>query len=159
MPPRDASDYVADREAAEEGPPPPRPNHRDRRASSAFIGAFVLLQIALPLRYYLAPSTDERFAWRMFSSRRLERCRYTLVADGEPIDVNRHLGVGPFTVDTLPRGEPDVVVGLMRWWCRRGDAIEVRYENACLRPDGEVPPPRRASLRCADGALDRQELP
>lgn len=40
-----------------------------RRWSSALIAAFLLAQIAIPLRYYLgSDDADERFAWRMFSS-------------------------------------------------------------------------------------------
>ncbi len=125
------------------------------RASDGFIGFFLAIQLLLPLRYYLFDrGTDERFSWRMFSSTRLARCTFDLEADGEPIELRRTLGVSPYTVDLIPKGDPDVVLGFMRWWCERDRVTEVRYRNRCEHVDGSIAPPRSASLRCGDGTLD-----
>jgi hypothetical protein len=129
------------------------------RARDLFIGAYLALIVALPIRWYLSPSADERFAWRMFSSRRLVKCQYRVSADDEPVDVTRLLGAGPFTEDLLPRGEPDVVVGLLRWWCARSQARVVRYASSCQSTDGEALAPLRAKLVCSTGALERENLP
>ena len=51
-------------------------------ARNVFIVVFLGLQLVLPLRYYLANSDpDERFCWRMFSTRQheLESADYDLV--------------------------------------------------------------------------------
>jgi hypothetical protein len=52
-----------------------------------FIVAFVGVQLALPLHYYLARRDrhDERFAWRMFSPMRMVTC-------SDPADVARPAG-------------------------------------------------------------------
>src|SRR4026209_2351399 len=49
-----------------------------------FILAFVAIQLALPLQYYLARADrhDERFAWRMFSPMRMIDCTPTLKIGG-----------------------------------------------------------------------------
>jgi hypothetical protein len=92
-----------------------------RRASDWFIVGFLALQVALPLRYYLlGGGADERFAWRMFSSQRLMRCSYEVSADGATAEIDAVLGLNPYTMDLLPRGDPDVVVAFLRWWCARG---------------------------------------
>ncbi len=40
-----------------------------RRGAGLLVAGFLLLQLCVPLRYYLgADAADERFSWRMFSS-------------------------------------------------------------------------------------------
>ncbi len=130
------------------------------RARDVFIGAFLVLQLLLPLRYYAGGGgADERFAWRMFSSQRLASCTYAMTADGAPIPVSEVLGPSPYTMDLVPRGEPDVVVALMRFWCDRGGVSAVRYDNRCVAVDGERLPERSASLRCDTGRLESGRLP
>jgi hypothetical protein len=47
-----------------------------RTRQGRFIAAFLTLQLALPLHYYVARADrhDERFAWRMFSPMRMVVC-------------------------------------------------------------------------------------
>src|ERR1041385_7270070 len=60
-------------------PIPASPTAHRRRAISRFALAFVLVQALLPLHYYLGgPATDERFAWRMFSSVAMSDCKATM---------------------------------------------------------------------------------
>lgn len=52
----------------------PRPG-RPRGLVSALIAAVLLVSIGVPASYYASGETyDERFAWRMFSGKRAERC-------------------------------------------------------------------------------------
>lgn len=45
------------------------------RFAEIFVTVFFLFQLLLPLRYYLnRPTSDERFAWRMFSYTSRRRC-------------------------------------------------------------------------------------
>ena len=45
------------------------------RFAAIFVTVFFLFQLLLPLRYYLnRPTSDERFAWRMFSYTSRRRC-------------------------------------------------------------------------------------
>lgn len=54
-----------------------------------FVVGFLLVQMLLPLRYYVAHRDphDERFAWRMFSPMRMTRCEATFAVDGRPIRI------------------------------------------------------------------------
>ncbi|HVV87408.1 MAG TPA: hypothetical protein VHE35_30410 [Kofleriaceae bacterium] len=56
-----------------------------------FIAAFVVVQLALPLDYYLARRDphDERFAWRMFSPTRMVTCHVTMTVDGQPVTLEK----------------------------------------------------------------------
>jgi hypothetical protein len=55
-----------------------------------FVCAFLLIQLLLPLHYYLLRRDphDERFAWRMFSPTRMARCSLSLTVNREPVAVD-----------------------------------------------------------------------
>jgi hypothetical protein len=52
-----------------------------------FILAFLVLQLVLPLHYYLVRHDphDERFAWRMFSPMRMTQCSPQFSIDNQPV--------------------------------------------------------------------------
>ena len=54
-----------------------------------FIFAFVLVQLLLPLYYYVGRRDphDERFAWRMFSPMRMAHCAPHITIDGKPLSL------------------------------------------------------------------------
>jgi hypothetical protein len=54
--------------------------------SGRFIMAFVVVQLLVPLHYYVAGRDphDERFAWRMFSPMRMAHCTPHVELDGKP---------------------------------------------------------------------------
>lgn len=95
-----------------------------------FIAAFVLIQLLLPLRYYVAHRDphDERFAWRMFSPMRMATCSPQFKIDGKPLD--------PLTefheawVAIAARGRFAVVEAMGRRLCDRnpGKRIEVSLD-------------------------------
>ena len=52
-----------------------------------FILAFLVIQLLLPLHYYLLRHDphDERFAWRMFSPMRMAKCQTQFSVDKQPV--------------------------------------------------------------------------
>ena len=112
-----------------------------------FIAAFLLLQLAIPLRFYLGSTgPDERFAWRMFSTlqRELELARpqvvvtdVTTTASGvrqQAVALESQLS--PPWIRFLQYGYPPVVDKFMRWWPEQSDAQQVRYLRRGSWQDG-----------------------
>ena len=94
--------------------------------------AFVVLQLALPISYYISNHAyDERFAWRMFSSVRMTRCSFKLsTIDGAAETV-------------LPLQKEYHVVWLNLAKRARLDVVDAMVKNACIKH-----PFIRGSLQC-----------
>jgi hypothetical protein len=60
-----------------------------RRWRTCLIALFVVVQLLLPLHYYVARRDphDERFAWRMFSPMRMAQCKANLEVDGKKVEL------------------------------------------------------------------------
>ncbi len=121
---------------------------------SLFIGAMLVFQLGLPLRYYLSDDTfDERFAWRMFSPIRVVRCevRWTEGAARRPIKVGRD--VHHVWYSLMKRARIGVVDAFAK---RRCDALleggesspEVYARITCRHPDGPINPIDPETNRC-----------
>lgn len=119
-----------------------RPLHAAR---NAFIVLFLLVQVLLPLRYYVRDDLfDERFAWRMFSPIRVTDCTvgWTEGRDGgeEPLDLDALLPQ-PW-IGLMRRARMDVVEGFGRHRCAllraEAEAPVLRVDVACSHPDGAV---------------------
>lgn len=132
---------LAGMETPENAPPTaPRPTWRD-----ALIAAFVIIQIALPLSYYVGRSDsplapfDERFAWRMFSPVRLAKCQVRVYDAthgnmNQTISLSRELHV--VWVKLLNRARPSIVDGVVDRFCQqRGADADVRLSMVCTRAD------------------------
>jgi hypothetical protein len=109
------------------------------------IAGFLLLQVALPLRYYLGDdSHDERFAWRMFSPVQMTRCSLQIEEGAERHPVRPESDVHMAFVDLMERGRPDVIDAFAARRCRkqreRGASPELYIEAICRLPKQ---PPRR----------------
>jgi hypothetical protein len=138
-------------------PLPPVPGPRgSRRATDLFIGAWLVVQVALPLAYYLglrAP-TDERFAWRMFSAVRLDRCDVVAtetVRDGASTTARRlplreTLPVG--WIVELGRNQPRVVDRFLQRACDEGGRLGVTLVRRCRAIDGSEAPPEEVARPC-----------
>ena len=94
-------------------------SRNSRALASALIAAFLLFQIAMPLRYYLGGrGYDERFSWRMFSSMRMQHCNVQVRRDHRPkattqqVDLERELQVA--WIGMLERYRRPVVEKLLR---------------------------------------------
>ena len=109
-----------------------------------FIAAFVVIQLALPLHYYVARRDrhDERFAWRMFSPMRMMTCSDPddrdlpprFVVAGERISL-----YGSFHeawVEIARRGRYAVIEKMLAQLCAKYPGKEVRFAMTCTHLDG-----------------------
>ncbi|MCE9590274.1 MAG: hypothetical protein K8S99_07100 [Planctomycetes bacterium] len=138
------------------------PDALQRRWIGVAVALFLLAQLLLPLRYYLSPPTsDERFAWRMFSSVRMRDCTArlyeTIERDGKTIEEP----VPPATLahwrDLLDGNRPEVVEAVMRSFRRRPGVRAVRFELKCRGVDGRELPTEGWVMESADGSPRRVE--
>ncbi len=116
-----------------------------KTAASLFIGAWLVLQFALPVSYYVdgGDPLDERFAWRMFSPSRMVRCQADLYSGG-PDQRRNDLIKSELTMvwrGWLARGRLVVANEYLATRCRRDRAAGVAapwasMELTCFRPDG-----------------------
>jgi hypothetical protein len=133
------------------GQPPP-----NRALANAFIGLFVLFQLAMPLRYYLlGGGTDERFSWRMFSSIRMQTCEVKvhdiIAANGQrnlrKVELRKVLH-GAW-VNMLERYRPRAVDMLLQRRCDESGVTAARYLRDCKDTDGERRPTLEVEMDCA----------
>jgi hypothetical protein len=108
------------------------------RLRSAVILLYLVVQIALPLRYYLGlrDRYDERFSWRMFSSTRMVRCQPKFRADDQAVAL-----AGLFHQAWLglaQRGRRDVVEAMAHTLCATPGVQRVTLSMQCVGSDGQV---------------------
>jgi hypothetical protein len=90
------------------------------------------VQFALPLHYYLFrhDKRDERFAWRMFSPTRIERCgtQFFLGDSDRPIRASKYFHNA--WVGLAQRGRQQVVESMAQRLCKDhpGQAVRVRIQ-------------------------------
>lgn len=111
-----------------------------RRRITMLIGAFLLLQLAVPLTYYFRDNPyDERFAWRMFSAIRLQRCRasawQTSAAGRETLNLSRVTHQA--WINILQRNREDVIEAFLDRRCEEPGVEAVTLRNDCASPTGE----------------------
>lgn len=99
------------------------------------IGAFLLLQIGLPLSYYLGDNEyDERFAWRMFSPVRMARCSFQLSTyeNGtfQPLPLSKEYHV--VWINLAKRARVGVIDAMVERSCR--SHTDVRVDLRCATP-------------------------
>ncbi|MBA3453124.1 MAG: hypothetical protein H0T42_08530 [Deltaproteobacteria bacterium] len=102
-----------------------------------FIAVFVLVQLLLPLHYYLARKDhhDERFAWRMFSPMRMARCATTVAIDDKPANLG-----GEFHeawLEIASRGRFSVLEAMGARLCTKYPKSKVRLSIQCTYLDRE----------------------
>lgn len=129
-----------------------QPSAMQRRWVKAGILLVIVWQISVPARYYFGGDpTDERFAWRMFSGVRLERCRsqlWRLRAGHPPQAVDLSTVVHPAWQTNLRRNRRRVIAALMRHQCRAEPARSLFLMNTCSDAGGRRLPPRRYAMEC-----------
>ena len=103
------------------------------RCERVFIAAFLVIQVALPLRYYLSgQSYDERFAWRMYSAQRMSQCQVSFSRDGEALVPE---GLHTSWAALLKRGRGSVVEAWGQRLCREESGVVLNWR--CVHADGE----------------------
>ncbi len=126
------------------------------------IAAFVLLQVAMPLRYYLSDERyDERFAWRMFSPVRATTCQVAFYdrRGGNQDRIKLHEDVHVVWVNLMKRARMGVIEAYARHFCAQAPDRDLRADLTCKHPDamdrltctGRLPP----SCRGLDAAACR----
>jgi hypothetical protein len=129
------------------------------RASLSWLWLLVALQVAIPASYYLLRDDrdDERFAWRMFSTVRLMRCKVRAF-DGKTaeqrtaIDLSRSLHAS--WQRSLERGRQHVIEHFLASRC---ELSEVRYsflDRVCKGPSGQALPDSHYRYDCAVRRLE-----
>ena len=135
------------------GPAMPRPPIR--LASDLAILAWLAVQVGVPLAFYASGGgPDERFAWRMFSSERLTRCRVsafeTLPGEPEPVDLSVLALVQRGWISHLSRGQPAVVDAFLSPRCETDRATLVSLRRRCAGPAGGEMPAVTVQRRCRE---------
>ena len=140
-----------------------------KRWPNGFIVAFILLQLILPLQYYLGrlDSHDERFAWRMFSPMRMVKCEVSMTVDGQPVPLTREFHQA--WTEVAQRGRRVVVEQMGARLCKKNKSKPVIARLACKpitsrHSLGPVPPgtSRAAWLRGPEyymGGFDLCQIP
>lgn len=125
---------------------PSQPSPVAARWVGIFIVVYILFQLLAPLRYYLAaPTSDERFAWRMFSYQGMHKC---VASASEVIEQQgkravQSLDLGAVSLGyRLENNRPEVVAKFMRWRCEQPGVVQVRFVVRCTSPSGEKLEPR-----------------
>lgn len=136
--------------------PAAKPPARRWAPSSVFIALFLLFQLGMPLRYYLAGGgSDERFSWRMFSTVRMQRC--TVQVDDmldqagnshEERRVDLRKLVHSAWINLLERGREPVISKLLAQRCAQPGVHSARYTRTCKDTDGTVLPAQKVERRC-----------
>lgn len=104
--------------------------------------AFLIVQALIPLRYYLSqPTSDERFAWRMFSTTVRKDCHATLYQtiefDGRQVEEQvPPIMLAPWQT-MLNRNRPAAVEKIMKACCLATGVVSVRFRLECGTKGGE----------------------
>jgi hypothetical protein len=140
---RTSTSHAADVRPLLHGPP----DAATRRWIRWFIGAFLLVNLLAPLKWYLGQAigadVDERFAWRMFSSNSMQRCQVEL---WETIAVKGQVVRRPVPLETVMQPawakilytfhQPALVARILRNHCRQTEAQSVELLRTGNWPDG-----------------------
>ncbi|MEZ4403119.1 MAG: hypothetical protein R3B06_24055 [Kofleriaceae bacterium] len=110
------------------------------RWPNGFIAAFLVVQLLLPLQYYLARRDrhDERFAWRMFSSTRMLTCTVELRVGDQPVELVTEFHDAWLAI--ARRGRRAVVEAMGARLCREHPGTEVTARLWCTPVRGEPYP-------------------
>ncbi len=109
-----------------------------------FIAAFLVLQVLLPLRYYVQENVDERFAWRMFISPHDKICtpQVTLTSYGQEDQVDMLEILHPAWISNIKENRPEIIEPYLKRLCAQAGAESVVMVNNCT-PEGQ---PTRTSV-------------
>lgn len=110
-----------------------------KKRANLIIGAFIAFMIATPLSYYTVRSDpyDERFAWRMFSTMRMVKCKPQWTV-GEPKQVVQ-LGktFHEAWIGIARRGRQSVTGPMSEHLCEKNPGKPVRLWLSCRSLTGE----------------------
>ena len=101
-----------------------------------FILAFVIIQLCIPLHYYLLrkDENDERFAWRMFSPIHMRQCRTKLLLDDQLVVLPRKFHQAWIRIAN--RGRMHVINQMASKLCAENPGKSVRISVVCRAANG-----------------------
>ncbi len=140
---------------------------RQRAWVSGLIAAYVILQVLIPLGYYIWRTNpdNERFAWRMFSAIRVRQCHVASEGyrrDGEHlerIDLPLTSSLHTAWVDHLKRNRTRVAHAYLDWQCEQPLMENISLLRRCKAIDDRVGKGWRISMQCANRSIHVQEMP
>jgi hypothetical protein len=126
-----------------------------RRLINLIIVATLMVAIGAPAAYYVKGDTyDERFAWRMFSGKRAERCVVQVVESREASGRTTRVAL-PLTriihkawESGLKRLRPDILEAFFVRRCREPAVRELTLTRRCRRADGGPKPDDQVRHSC-----------
>lgn len=129
---------------------------RPRRLASILITAVLLVSIGVPASYYVSGETyDERFAWRMFSGKRAERCAVQ-VTETRLEGARETRTVLTLTriihkawESGLKRLRPDILQRFFEVRCDDPEVQALTLVRRCRRADGGAKPNDEVHHACA----------
>jgi hypothetical protein len=109
-----------------------------RRWRLVFIVAWLAVQLALPLLYYVSRRDphDERFAWRMFSPMRMIQCDPQFVLDDKPIDLKTEFHEG--WIDLAKRARFSILEAMGARLCAEHPGKRIELQMTCAPLGGAV---------------------
>jgi len=99
----------------------------------------LVVQLVLPLRYYLPTNRDqhdERFAWRMFSPMRMVRCEPHFARNDKPIELDTEFQRG--WTELAIRGRFNVVEAMGAHLCAKYPGTKIKVSLDCTYLDKHV---------------------
>jgi hypothetical protein len=153
----------------------PDPGHLDRafdrpaervwlRVAQVGAALWLAFHLLVPLRYYVLPdhdSYDERFAWRMFSAVRVQRCEVTV--EETIVDAPRQVRLSTWLpmpwISLVERNRPAVQRGLLGFRCEaETHPRRVEVTSRCVEASGDPLPPIRRAIDCETRAITEEVL-
>jgi hypothetical protein len=120
---------------------------RSRQLINLVIVATLMVAIGTPAAYYVqGDSYDERFAWRMFSGKRAERCAVQVIETRETSGKRTRSALRLTRIihkaweSGLKRLRPDIMEAFFVRRCKEPDVREVKLIRRCKRADGSPKP-------------------
>ncbi len=137
-------------------------NDASRAALAPWLWLLVALQIAIPASYYLGQRRDdERFAWRMFSAVRVQKCRVGAFekqrgdSSDRPIELRAVLHSA--WIHGLERGRTRVIERFLATRCHNPEISEVELLRRCADAARSDHGTERFHMRCAGRELSISE--
>jgi hypothetical protein len=121
----------------------------------ALASVALLVQLLVPMTYYVGEaSADERFAWRMFSSRRAETCTVDAwetrseAGEGKTSRLRLSALIHRAWIHGLSRRRPAIVARYFQWRCESEAVTSLRLVRHCRSATGEALPDDAIEHRC-----------
>lgn len=148
----------------------PDPGHLDRpldapsqrvwlRAAQIGAGLWLAFHVLVPLRYYALADHDvydERFAWRMFSAVRVQRCQ--VAVDETGVAGSRRVQLATILpmpwIALVERNRPAVQREMLAHLCEQPtEPMRVEVRSECTEASGERAPTVRREIDCESGEI------